>query len=667
MILLNASDISKSYTEKPLLSQLSYSVNQGDKIGLIGVNGTGKSTLLRITAGAEEADSGALTLTRGVRIAYLPQSPPMQEKTTVLEQALLYGGRSPEDQEAYECKAMLSQLGMDYLDADVSTLSGGERKRVAMAGVFSRPSDILILDEPTNHIDSDTIEWMEGFLSRYRGAILMVTHDRYFLDRVVNTILELDNGRLYRHQGNYEAYLEGKFAREEMALATERKRQALYRRELAWIRRGAQARSTKAQARIDRFHALEAGKLQSDDSKIEISSVSSRLGKKIIELSHISKAYGDKRLISDFSYTVLRNDRIGILGPNGCGKSTLLRILLGIEAPDTGKIAIGDTVKIGYFSQENQHMDQRQRVLDYVQSIARNVQTEDGIISASQMLERFLFPSAMHSIPLGRLSGGEQRRLYLLGILMEAPNVLLLDEPTNDLDIETLSILEDYLDSFSGAVIAVSHDRYFLDRISIRTFAYEGEGQIGHYPGGYSDYMRLKKQREAEAARSPAKASAAAGATGGKAAAGAVSGSKADAAAASQTPGSNGAAGTNAPSGMNAPSGTGAPSGLDAAWEAGTLSGANDGGTRSGAGARPRQRLKFSFNEQREFDGIDSDIAGLEDQIRQMEERMAESLSDYVALQKLTEEKEALEQALECKMERWVYLNDLAEQIKNQR
>ncbi len=624
MILLNASDISKSYTEKPLLSGLSYSINEGDKIGLIGVNGTGKSTLLRITAGAEDADSGTVTLTRGVRIAWLPQTPRIDRDVSVLEQALAFAGRDAADEDAYECRSMLYQLGITDLDAPVSQLSGGERKRVAMAGIFSVPSDILILDEPTNHIDSDTVEWLEGFLSRYKGAIFMVTHDRYFLDRVANTILELTDGKLYRHQGNYQVYLEEKAAREEMAMAAERKRQALYKRELAWIRRGAQARSTKAQFRVDRFKELEDSKLTVSDARVEMSSVASRLGRKIIEFSHISKSYGGKILISDFSYTVLRNDRIGILGPNGCGKSTLLRILLGQETPDSGDVDIGETVRIGYFSQENEHMDDRQRVIDYVQDIAFNVKTNDGIISASQMLERFLFPPAMHSIELGRLSGGEKRRLYLLGILMGAPNVLLLDEPTNDLDIDTLTILEDYLDTFPGAVIAVSHDRYFLDRISVRTFAYEGNGTIGHYPGGYSDYMELKKARERETAEAARNSAAASRSADSRPAAGPL-----------------------------AENGDGEQNGENARAPEGP-------GHRSG-------KLKFSFKEQREYENIDSDIASLEEQIAACEEKMAQNLTDYVELQQLGDEKSRLETELELKMERWVYLNDLAERIEAQK
>lgn len=611
MILLNATDISKSYTASPLLSNLSYAINEGDKIGLIGVNGTGKSTLLRITAGIEDADSGKIILTGGVRIGYLPQAPAYDPEKTVLEQAVSYLTRETAAEGEYKCKSMLNQLGITDFEKKMSTLSGGERKRVAMAGIFTNECDILILDEPTNHIDSDTVEWMENYLKKFRGAIFMVTHDRYFLDRVTNVILELTGGRLYRHEGNYEVYLENRAAREEMVLATERKRRTLYRRELEWMRRGAQARTTKAKGRIDRFHQLEESKLVVNNTALEMKSVSSRLGKKIIELEHVSKAFDGVPVISDFSYTVLRNDRIGIIGENGSGKSTLLKLISGELEPDSGSVEIGETVKIGYFSQENEHMDKSRRVIEYICDIAHNVKTEDGYISASQMLERFLFPPHMHSIPVGRLSGGEQRRLYLLGILMGAPNVLLLDEPTNDLDIDTLCILEDYLDSFAGAVIAVSHDRHFIDRIAEKTFVYEGEGHIAEYPGGYSDWA------ERRAAGLAAEKNA--GKSGGKTVA--SDGKQTD---------------TSVP-------------------QAG----------RTDA-ARPK-KLKFSYKEQREFETIDEDIAALESAIEEVDGRIAEAGSDYCKLQELTAKRDELTAALDEKMERWVYLNDLAEKIEAQK
>ena len=610
MILLNATDISKSYTASPLLSNLSYAINEGDKIGLIGVNGTGKSTLLRITAGIEDADSGKIILTGGVRIGYLPQAPAYDPEKTVLEQAVSYLTRETAAEGEYKCKSMLNQLGITDFEKKMSTLSGGERKRVAMAGIFTNECDILILDEPTNHIDSDMVEWLENYLKKFRGAIFMVTHDRYFLDRVTNVILELTGGKLYRHEGNYEVYLENRAAREEMALATERKRRTLYRRELEWMRRGAQARTTKAKGRIDRFHQLEESKLVVNNAALEMKSVSSRLGKKIIELEHVSKAFDGVPVISDFSYTVLRNDRIGIIGENGSGKSTLLKLISGELQPDSGSVEIGETVKIGYFSQENEHMDKSRRVIEYICDIAHNVKTEDGYISASQMLERFLFPPHMHSIPVSRLSGGEQRRLYLLGILMSAPNVLLLDEPTNDLDIDTLCILEDYLDSFAGAVIAVSHDRHFIDRIAEKTFVYEGEGHIAEYPGGYSDWV------ERRAAGLAAEKNA--GKSGGKTAA--SDGKQTD--STSQT-------------------------------------GRTDAG-------RPK-KLKFSYKEQREFETIDEDIAALESAIEEVDGRISEAGSDYCKLQELTAKRDELTAALDEKMERWVYLNDLAEKIEAQK
>lgn len=610
MILLNATDISKSYTASPLLSNLSYAINEGDKIGLIGVNGTGKSTLLRITAGIEDADSGKIILTGGVRIGYLPQAPAYDPEKTVLEQAVSYLTREIAAEGEYKCKSMLNQLGITDFEKKMNTLSGGERKRVAMAGIFTNECDTLILDEPTNHIDSDTVEWLENYLKKFRGAIFMVTHDRYFLDRVTNVILELTGGRLYRHEGNYEVYLENRAAREEMALATERKRRTLYRRELEWMRRGAQARTTKAKGRIDRFHQLEESKLVVNNAALEMKSVSSRLGKKIIELEHVSKAFDGVPVISDFSYTVLRNDRIGIIGENGSGKSTLLKLISGELQPDSGSVEIGETVKIGYFSQENEHMDKSRRVIEYICDIAHNVKTEDGYISASQMLERFLFPPHMHSIPVSRLSGGEQRRLYLLGILMSAPNVLLLDEPTNDLDIDTLCILEDYLDSFAGAVIAVSHDRHFIDRIAEKTFVYEGEGHIAEYPGGYSDWAERRT------------------------------------------------------AGLAAEKNAGKSCGKTAASDGKQTDSTSQTG-RTDAG-RPK-KLKFSYKEQREFETIDEDIAALESAIEEVDGRISEAGSDYCKLQELTAKRDELTAALDEKMERWVYLNDLAEKIEAQK
>ncbi len=508
MVLLTCENIKKSYTEKPLIDGIDLSIHDTDKIGFVGVNGTGKSTLLKIAAGVLEPEDGSIIRSRELKIAYLPQDPSYDENLTVMEQAMEYLRQSGSDAEEHRCRAMLNKLGFETYDRTMGTLSGGQRKRVAMAAVLTQESNLLILDEPTNHMDSHIIEWLENHLKGYRGALFMITHDRYFLDRVTNRIVEIEGGRLYSYDGNYDYYLEAKAAREEMVLATERKRLAIYKKELAWIRRGARARTTKAKGRIQRFEELEAARPVVDDSSLEFNTIASRLGKKIIEINGVSKAYGELQLMKDFSYTVLRNDRIGIIGENGCGKSTLLKMITGDVEPDEGFIDKGETVKIGYFSQENEALDPDKRIIKYIEEIASSIKTSDGYLSASQMLERFLFPAYMHSIKVGALSGGEKRRLYLLSILMQAPNVLIFDEPTNDLDIETLTVLEDYLDDFPGAVIIVSHDRYFLDRLTIRTFAFEGEGRIGHYPGGYTDWYEQHRKLEKEK-ESPAKKEAA--------------------------------------------------------------------------------------------------------------------------------------------------------------
>ncbi len=502
MVLITCENLKKSYTEKSLIDGLSITINDTDKIGLVGVNGTGKSTLLKIIAGVVEHEGGNIIRSRELKTAYLPQDPDYDGELTVMEQAMEYLRQSGSDVEEHRCRAMLNKLGFDAYDQKMSELSGGQRKRVAMAAVLTQESNLLILDEPTNHMDSDIIEWLEDFLKSYRGAVFMITHDRYFLDRVTNRIVEIDGGKLYSYDGNYDYYLEAKAAREDMMYAAERKRLAIYKKELAWIRRGARARTTKAKGRIQRFEELEAAKLVVDDSALEINTVTSRLGRKIIELDGVSKAYGDRQLINDFSYMILRNDRIGIIGPNGCGKSTLLKMIIGEIEADAGTIEKGDTVKIGYFSQENEALDEDKRIIKFVEEIASSIKVKDGTLSASQMLERFLFPAYMHSIKVGALSGGEKRRLYLLSILMQAPNVLIFDEPTNDLDIDTLTVLEDYLDDFPGAVIIVSHDRYFLDRLAVRTFAFEEDGHIGHYIGGYTDWYEQyrEKERQKEAA-----------------------------------------------------------------------------------------------------------------------------------------------------------------------
>ncbi len=497
MILLTAEHIKKSYTEKPLLTDISLSIFTEDKIGLVGVNGSGKSTLLKIIAGAIEAEGGEIVRNNQLRVGYLPQNPAFDPDLSVLDQALLYADIKAE--EAYKVKAMLTKVGIEDLSKAMGNLSGGQRKRVALAGVLARNTNLLILDEPTNHMDNYIIEWMEEYLQRYKGAIFMITHDRYFLERVTNKICEIQRGKLETYIGNYDSYLEQKMEKEKMLLATERKRAAIYKKELRWIRWSAPARTTKAKGRIERFKQLENDKLVIEDPHLSINTISSRLGKKVMEIDRLSKGYDEISLINDFTYTMTQTDRIGIVGVNGCGKTTLLKLLVGQLEPDSGKIDIGETVKIGYFSQEHLELNPKERVIKYISDIAENIKTEDGYLSASQMLERFLFPSHMHRVEIGRLSGGEQRRLYLLSVLMTAPNVLIFDEPTNDLDIDTLTVLEDYLDNFPGVVIIVSHDRYFLDRLVDKTFAFEEDGKIVQYTGGYSKYMNAKEEASEEA------------------------------------------------------------------------------------------------------------------------------------------------------------------------
>lgn len=496
MILLNAEGISKSYSEKILLDNVSLGINEGDKIGLIGVNGTGKSTFLKILAGVDEAEAGTVITGNGVRIGYLPQNPDFDGDKTILEQAM--AGVSPAEQEAkeFQVKNILTRLGLSDYEQKIGVLSGGQKKRVAMAAALAAETELLILDEPTNHIDSSMVDWLESYLAAYKGAIFMITHDRYFLERVANKIVELDHGKLYSYPANYSKYLELKSQREEMELASQRKRQSLLRKELEWIQRGARARGTKARFRVERYEELSNAPTIEEDAKMEISASFSRMGRKTIEIENISKSYGDKVLIKDFSYLLRRDDRLGILGPNGCGKSTLLKMIAGKIQPDSGSIVLGETVKLGYFSQECEEMDLNQRPIDYIKDIAVEVETPNGTLSASQLMETFLFDSTLQYTTIGRLSGGERRRLYLLGILMEAPNILILDEPTNDLDIQTLTILEDYLESYAGAVIVVSHDRYFLDKVVDHIFAYEGNGSIRQYNGGYTDYYTLHKEEE---------------------------------------------------------------------------------------------------------------------------------------------------------------------------
>ncbi len=616
MILLNAEKISKGYSDRQLLDGCSLTVGQGDKIGLIGVNGTGKSTLLKVMAGVDFPDSGTVTRSGGVRVAYLPQNPEFAPETTVLQQVMtgvaIDKARAKEAKvvqqaDEYQCKSILTQLGLSDYDQPIGQLSGGQKRRVALACALAAESEVLILDEPTNHIDSEMVDWLESYLKRYQGAILMVTHDRYFLERVVNRIVELDRGKLYSYPANYSQYLELKAQREEMALATERKRQSLYRKELAWIQRGARARSTKAQFRVDRFEELKKPGYVPDQSKLEVSALSSRLGKKIIEIEQISKSFDGKVLVKDFSYNLLKGDRVGIIGPNGYGKTTLVRMICGLLEPDQGRIVRGETVRIGYFSQESfagEDFDPTVKAIDYIRHISQEIQTPEGTLTAAQMMEKFLFPADLQYTEIGRLSGGERRRLYLLRVLMEAPNVLVLDEPTNDLDIETLAVLEDYLEQFPGVVIAVSHDRYFLDKLMNHVFVLAGNGEVRHYTGGYADYradvaserqQRLAAQQRLDSQPLP-----------------------------------------------------------------------NSSPKKTSGGRSHQEKLKFSFKEQREYEEIDGVIAGLEEKIAQTEALIAQNASDYAALQELTSEKEELEAQLTAKMERWVYLNDLAERIEAQ-
>ena len=619
MNLLTIEHLTKSYTERLLFDDTSFSINDGDKIGLIGINGTGKSTLLRIVAGLEEPDGGTVVKGRNLDIRFLSQNPKFHEGDTIL-QSIVRDNQGHEhvwDLES-QAKIMLTRLGFTDFDSRVETLSGGQRKRVALVSVLLGTTDLLVLDEPTNHLDSTMADWLEDYLRRFRGALLMVTHDRYFLDSVTNRIVELDKGKLYSYQENkvngsgadregtqgcYEAYLKLKAERMDMAVAAERKRQSILKVELEWMQRGARARSTKQKAHIQRYEALRDQKGPEFDQAVEMDSIASRLGRTTVELEGITKAFGEKVLMKDFTYIFLKNDRIGIIGPNGSGKSTLMKIIAGLLEPDAGTVAIGQTVKMGYFSQESEDMDGSLKVIDYLRNVAEYVKTREGSISASQMLERFLFPPSVQYTTIEKLSGGEKRRLYLLRILMEAPNVLLLDEPTNDLDIQTLTILEDYLDSFPGIVAAVSHDRYFLDRVVRRIFAFEGEGRVTQYEGGFTDYQAAFQERY--------------------------------------------------PEGLSGQDGE-----RDQKPEVASK--------KNREKPKGERKLKFSFKEQREWDTIEEDIASLEAKIQKLDEEIAASASNYGRLNELIGEKSEQEGLLEEKMERWMYLNELAEQIENQ-
>lgn len=606
MTLITVEHLTHSYTEQKLFKDAAFSLNENEKVGIIGINGTGKSTLLKILAGKEIPDEGTITTSRNLRIAYLPQNPIFSEEQTTLSAALPFADDIAIPPESYEpdAKNYLSKLGFIDFKQPVMELSGGQRKRVALVRTLLTPCDVLILDEPTNHLDSAMAEWLEHFLISWRGALIMITHDRYFLDSVTNRIVEIDKGSLYSYNCNYLNYLKRKAEREEIAQATERKRQSILRKEIAWMQRGARARSTKQKAHIARYEKLRDTNAPVIDKTIEISSSSSRLGKTTVELEHISKSFDGKILLSDFSYIFLRTDRIGIIGPNGCGKSTLLKMIVGKETPDSGNITIGQTVKIGYFSQGSEAMDMTLRVIDYIKEGGNIIHTADGSFSASVMLERFLFPPDKQYSLVEKLSGGERRRLYLLRILMEAPNVLFLDEPTNDLDITTLTLLEDYLDSFDGIVVTVSHDRYFLDRICTRIFAFEGKGSLRQYEGGYTDYQNSSHTEM-----------------------------------------------KLTDSGLSTDRET---------VQADTIKTVNRDNWKQGQ----TQKLKMSYKEQKEFETIEEEIAALEEQMESLDEEILKAASNFVKLNELSQKKEELQNILSEKMERWIYLEELNEQIK---
>lgn len=613
MNLINIENVTKAYTERKLLDGASFSLQDGEKVGVIGINGTGKSTLLKIIAGIEEPDEGSVVRANHIVVRYLPQNPVFDGNMTILEAVLSGADVSDSWTVESDAKSLLTKLGITDFTQKVGELSGGQRKRLALVAAVVVPCDVLILDEPTNHLDSAMSDWLEDFLKKWRGALVMVTHDRYFLDAVCSRIVEVDKGAVYSYDTNYSGYLERKAAREESAEASERKRQSILRKEIEWMKRGARARSTKQKGRIKRFEEMQGETAPQQDGQVEIGSVSTRMGRTTVELEHISKSYGERVLIRDFSYIFLKADRIGFIGPNGSGKTTLMKMIDGRVVPDAGTITIGQTIKIGYYTQEIEnskdagiaYMDPEEKVIDYIRNTAEYVRTTEGLVSATMMLERFLFPSSQQYSPIGKLSGGEKRRLNLLRVLMEAPNVLILDEPTNDLDIKTLTILEDYLDSYDGIVIAVSHDRYFLDRVVRRIFAFEGDGEIRQYEGGYTDY---RNRLEEEGRQMPGMSQSAAAETGTQT---------------STVPDSK------------------------ATWTSG-------------------KKLKFSYKEQREYETIEDDIAALEQKVEDLDNEMAANATNAAKLRELMEEKEQTEAALEEKMERWEYLEELAAKIAGQ-
>lgn len=610
MSVINVEHISKLYGDKMILEDLSCSVDEGDKIGIIGINGTGKSTLLRIIAGEEEADEGKIIFSNGMTIGWMGQNPEFDEESSILK--YVCEGKKIEDDYGYEsdAKAMLTVLELENFDEKIKNLSGGQKKRAALCKVLLQKPDILILDEPTNHLDNKMSDWLENYLKSFRGVLLMVTHDRYFLDKVTNHIWEVEGGKVYYYDENYSGYLERKAEREERELASERKRQSILRSEVKWVMRGARARSTKQKARLERFEQLKVMDSPKTAKQVEMGSVGTRLGKKTIELYDISKAYGDKVLFKHFSYIFKRFERIGFVGHNGCGKSTLMKILADLEQADSGVIEWGETIKIGYFAQECEVMDERERVIDYIKDAAEYVRTSEGLVSASKMLERFLFSSDMQYTPIAKISGGERRRLYLLKVLMQSPNVLILDEPTNDLDIATLRVLEDFLDEFAGIVITVSHDRYFLDRTVDRIAAFEN-GNIVVYEGDYTEYQEKSGRIEADSIDS-----------------------------------------VDSGSGLH----------IKKSNEK-----KKEGREQWLASKNKEKKLKFSYKEQKEFETIDEDIEKLEEKIAELEEQISKCATDFIKLNELMQEKEKTEAELSDKMERWVYLNDLAEKIEAQK
>ena len=623
MNLLSLENITKAYTERVLLDGASFFLQEGEKVGIIGINGTGKSTLLKLAAGLEEPDTGSCTKANHVVIRYLPQTPEFDDSCTVWEHVEKKISESTQWDMEGEAKSMLRTLGIVRLEQKISELSGGQRKRLALAEILMQPCDILVLDEPTNHLDHAMAAWLEEYLKRWRGSLIMGTHDRYFLDSVSNRIVEIDKGKIYSYDTNYSGFLELKAQREEMEAATERKRQSILRVELEWVKRGARARSTKQKARLERYEEMKNQHGPQSDGQVSMSSITTRMGNTTIEIDGISKSYGGHTFIRDFSYIFLKNDRVGFVGTNGCGKTTLMKLLAGREEPDSGSIKVGQTIRIGYYSQEIEtskeagiaYMDPKMRVIDYIRETAEFVRTEDGLISASAMLERFLFPPQAQYSLIGKLSGGERRRLNLLRVLMESPNVLILDEPTNDLDISTLTILEDYLDHYQGIVIVVSHDRYFLDRTVNRIFAFEAGGVLRQYEGGYTDYaLKAGESAQCNLSVQDGIISSAAGGTEG-----------AD---------------------------TGSEAGGRAAYE--------------NYRANRERKLKFSYKEKQEYETIEQDILDLEDKLESLDAEMAANATNSKRLSELAAEREQTEADLEHKMERWEYLEELAEKIHAQ-